>query len=76
MLEKSVSALRVVEKLQIKDVGSLLDMDNFVDYTFEIHLIKLKLFVHSICPQSLYLYLHVVKRGRTGLSDFDRDNYR
>jgi len=31
MLEKSVSTLRVVEKLQIKDVGSLPNMDNVVD---------------------------------------------
>jgi len=37
-LEKNDSALRVIEKFQINDIGSLPDIDNSVDYTFEIPL--------------------------------------
>jgi hypothetical protein len=33
-------------KLQIKDVGPLPDMDNFVEWSFENPLLKLDLFVH------------------------------
>jgi len=50
MLEKSVSALRVIEKLQIKDVKPLSDMDNFVGSSLKFPLLKHEVFVHSFCP--------------------------
>ena len=71
MLEKSVIQLRVVDKLQIKDVGSFPDMDNSVEQSFEIPLLKLELSVHSLRP-----FLHMVQRRQNCIQILDRDSYR
>jgi uncharacterized membrane protein len=74
MLAKYARALIVVEKLQIKNVGLFLIW--VVTLTRHLKFLcrnKNYLFILFVV-EFLYLFIHVVRRRQSDLSDFDRDN--